>query len=504
MYAGNERLIYLLVTTEFKRTSQELGKLDEYSKKIAEFLNLIDENLLHKIKQLEISNIPNIKNNDSILVKETRNLHNEKHIFESEIMNIMEKYILLDKDSTKDKKEFNFNDFYYFYSDLNNQILLLEVIGIKNYNVIKSNIGYIEILNIKKNNIVKFLQIQNEEEKDRIKIIQKKFEENTIMKFDIKSLYRDIVIKGSDFRAIILNHHFFNNPYLHILYTVLKYDFIKKAVYIDIFVTTKQYNKQQEVKKKDFIPKMFDETLSGNNFADIYASKVYEKMKKDLSNYSLMMERIEFLNDNIKETNNNIDFAHHYIRLKLQKNFSQFMQGKTPIDDNQTKVKLCDLKVIHGIPANDDYNYVINRVKQIIKQRGILDSKSYTVIATSIELLKQNIIFEKTGEEDGHAEAILLKNYCDSLQFLRRFQSGSDMIYVIRLYQNGNIGCGLCCQRCVTVLTSNNIHRVIYSLDHEKFQYCNMDHNTYTYTTTGNKLLNTDVYLYDDFLLKFE
>lgn len=496
MSSGEINNIYLLITTEFKRTAQKLGKLEDYSKKVAEYLNDINNELLKKIDDIKVYRLPRSMCNytDSI-----RDLNSKKIMLETCIINLLDDFFELDKDTISEK-------IINYYLEKYDQKILFDQMGLKKYRSLL--IYYKDYINvsIEKSETVKLIQIDKDEDKERRKIIENKMEENYIIKNgNLFNQYEHKLIKGGEFQAVILNHHFLSIPYLHLLYTVLKYDIVKKLVYVDIFVSVVQYIKDKEIRQKEFIPKMFDETMSGSDFADKYAVKIYEIMKSDLSNYKLLMGRLLILNNNIfSETGNKIEYNSHNIHLKLQKNFAQYLSGKIPIDDNQTKVKLCNIKSENSIPADDKYNYVVNKSWELISEKGLLNNKSYTVIATSIELLKQNIIIEKNGEEDGHAESQLMKKYCNNLQFMNGFRSCSDIIYVMRFYQRRTIGCGLCCSRCVSVLTGNGIHRVVYSMDHNYFQYCDMNNNTYTYTTTGNKLLNTDTYLYDDHILEFK
>jgi hypothetical protein len=504
MSAGEINNIYLLITTEFKRTSKKLGRLEDYSKKVAEILNDINSELFKKIKEIQIYRLPRqtLEYVDSI-----RELNSKKTKIETNMINILENFFELDYNESCD-------DIINNYLEKYDQKSLIRKIGIEKYKSLLIDYKEYISLELQKRSAINLVQTYKEEEKDRRRLIQSRLEENYMIGTDLLSMYRDKLIRGSEFRAVILNHHYFSSPYLHVLYTVLKYDAIKKSVYVDIFVSVAQYVKDNEVRQREYFPKMFDETMSGNGFADKYATKIYETMKKDLSNYNLLMGRLLFLNNHVfSETGNNIDFDKHYAHLKLQKNFAQYLSGKVPIDDNQTKVKLCNIKSVNSVKGDEKYDYVVNKTWELIKEMGILNDKfergitidkSYTVIATSIELLKQNIIVEKNGEEDGHAEAQLMKKFCNNTQLMNGFKSGSDMIYVMRYYKNGNIGCGLPCSRCVSVLTSNTIHKVIYSMDHEYYQYCNMNNTTYTYTTTGNKLLNTDTYLYEDYLLEFK
>jgi hypothetical protein len=498
----NLAMVYLLITTEFKRASKKLGELDEYSKKVAENIDQIDQYLLNKVNELKLncSFRPHFQ-----MVCEIRNIHNEIKSLNDEIMLILIHHFKDDECFEND--DFCIETYMKFFIELGNDNILEKMIGRIDYQNIMDNYQQIKLLEIQKRNTQKLVRIEKEEEKERNKIFQVMMKESFLMNQDIKQLgcYNEI-IKGSEFKAVILNHHFFNEPHLHIVYTVLKYDLITKSVYIDIFVSTTQYIKKNETKHREFFPKMFDETMNNTDFVNRYADKIYKTIKKDLKNQNLMIQRLMFLNNavSLDNTGDTIDFNQGYARLKLQKNIAQYMSGQTPIDDNQTKVKLCNLKHIDSSPADDKYKYIIGRTKEIVKERGILNEKNYTVIATSYNLLKQyNDIAEKSGEENGHAETQLMKKYCDNIEIMMGFKNGTDPIYVIRIYQNGNFGNGIPCSRCVSCLNSNGIHRVLYSMDENYFQECIMDNHTYTYTTTGNKLLRPNEYLYSDFLMCF-
>lgn len=497
---NDDSLIYLLVTTEFKRTSQKLGKLEDYSKKLASFINEIDIKLLDEIKNFKAYNS---RTSESHMVKTVKKLHHDKNKLEDEILYIFARS--LGDSSIEEDDEFTFKSFYDFYIDRDNHDLLREVIGYGNYQKINNYFMELMELKVKRDYYEKYIKLEKDDEKERIKINQKMAEEQFLLNYNIKLIYNNSFIYGSEFKAVILNHHFFCKPYLHIMYTVLKYDLVKKQVYVDIFTTTEQYIKKNfEVKQKHFTPKMFDENLIINVSAEMYSMEIYEKVKKDLLDQKLMIQRLTLLNNFILETNNSIDLGGNNFKLKLQKNFAQYMKGETPINDIKKKIELCFIKVNKENPVVVDptYNYVINKVKEIVNEKGMLKTKKYTIVATSVELLKRNIVVEKEGEEDGHAEAKLMKLYCNDKTLMDGFQSERDMIYVVRILDTGRIGCGLPCSRCVTVLVSNKIHRVIFSINENDFKYCDMDQNKYTYTTTGNKLLNTELYLYDDYILR--
>lgn len=493
---GNNGLIYLLVTTEFKKTEQKLGKLEEFSKKTSEFISSIDDYLSNIV-----SNIPNVhicasvKDRDtSLLIEEIKKMSIVKKQIENNVLAKIGEFFDPDDKITID-------NFIIFMKNRDYMEMVIKSMGIDNYDNMVLGLKMIKLLNYELSTISYYIKIKKEEEKDRLKIFQSKMEENALINSDVRKMYENSVIKGSEFRAMILNHHFITEPYIHVVYTVLKYDIVKKKIYVDIFVSNRQFIKSSSIRMKEFIPKMFDENMSDGGFADNYAKKIYEIMKKNIDDVSVLDEKINILNDYIyRESNELIDHGSDRIKLKLQKNMVQYLSGLTPIDDNQTKVKLCNLRTPPSTLADEKYRYVVENTKRIVKERKILGEKSYTVIATTIKLLERDEIHEKKGEEDKHAEAILIQKYHDNEIAMNHFKM-DDLIYVIRLYQNGNIGCGLPCNRCVRVLHGNGVKRVIYSMDIDHYRTIDMDETTYTYTTTGNKLLNIDMYLYDDFIV---
>jgi hypothetical protein len=418
-------LVYLLVTTEFKKTEQKLGKLEDFSREISKFLSSIDSQLLEFTEQLPIQHHPRLPPS---IIDELRS-HDQ--------------------------------------SSLDHGVLT----------------GIIKII--------------KEEEKELDKLNQLQIEERILLNYDLKTLYANQIIRGSEFRAVVLNHHFFLNPHLHIVYTILKYDIIRKKLYVDVFVTTTQYIKRSFVRQREFIPKMFDEHLSNDPFIDNYCKKIYETIKSDVNDINLVSDRLTFLNNYLlDDSGEQIRFRTDKFNLMMQRNIVQYLSGLEPIDDNQTKILLS----LNGNQADRTYTSVLAKTKRIVSEKKLLENKSYTVVATSLTLLMNGIIYEKEGEEEKHAEAILIENCHRNLAMMGNFKS-SDLIYVIRLYQNGSVGSGLPCNRCVRVLHGNGINRVVYSIDSDHFKFIDMNENTYTYTTTGNKLLNTDLYLYDEYIV---
>jgi hypothetical protein len=499
LMGGDDSFVYLLVSTEFKKTEQKLGKLEDFSKKTSELIFQLDNYLLSVV-----NNMPNMnfnsetENNGSLLLltEEIRRLSRNIKQIEDDILERVRNFF--DRDD-----KISIESFSKFINKLENRESVVRIIGITNYNNIIFDLGRTKLLKLELNVISHYIKAEKELEKEKLKFLQIKEEEYTLINSNIKNIYKNNIIKGSEFRAIILNHHFIMEPYIHVAYTVLKYDIIKKKIYVDLFVSNRRYIKPGSERKKGFIPKMFDENMLDDSFEENYALKIYGIIKEDATNINLLHEKLNILNNYIyRESRERIEFSPDKIKLKLQKNMVQYLSGLKPIDDNQTKVKLCDLKILPSSPADADYRYVIENTKRIVEERGILsEKKNYTVIATTIELLRHNEIHEKQGEEDKHAEAILIEKYHRNDLVMNHFKT-DDLIYVIRLYHNGNIGCGLPCNRCVRVLHGNGINRVIYSMDTDNFRMIDMDETTYTYTTTGNKLLNIDLYLYDDFIVR--
>jgi hypothetical protein len=492
--------VYLLITTEFKKTEQKLGKLEEFSKEVAKKINEIDENLLAFAEQfskyteeyLEKCSV-NVNNEDNFIV-EIKNFNIKMNNISNDIIKIIEniKY-KLNIDS--------FEKLYCFIKKRDNYDVLLKKLGKIKFDNLNSKFYEFLSLEIQNDFQKQMIKLYKEERKEIAKLLQTKMEEKKIINYNINNYYDDIIIKGSEFRAIIVNHHIIYEPYLHYIYTVMRYDLVKKKLYFDLLITNKQYVKSNSLRLKEFIPRMFDEHSEKNEFIENYAKNIYEIVKSDVSNTNLIFRKVSNINKYInRESKEKIVFSKEKINISLQKNMVEYLSGKTPIDDNQTKVKLCDLKTLPYFYLDTNYNYVISNTKRIVAEKKILANKSYTVIATSIALLRQNIIFEKQGEEDNHAEALLIKANCKNEYHMEQFKS-NDMIYIIRLYHNGNIGCGLPCNRCVRVLHGNGINRVIYSMDDKHYRIIDMDEMTYTYTTTGNKLLNTDTYLYENYII---
>lgn len=415
---------YLLVSTEFKKTTQQLGNLNEFSKVMGRYIIQLDNIILNCVNEIESVRV--------ILPKpQITDLHSEEKKRE---------YFRIHRQETENL--------------YNSMMLEREYTQIKNINM--------------------------------------------------SELYSNHIIIGTDFRAIVLHHVFFPEPYLHLVLVVLKYDFVKKNLYVDIFVSNTQYIKRGRIRQKEFVPKMFDENNFNNEFVTNYTSNIYSLMKSCVDDINMINDAIAKLNTYMfNETKDKIEFENTRILLRLQKNFVEYLSGKIPTDDNYLKIMLSKKSETNISTENIDesiYNSVLMNVKNIIKNRKILENKSYTVIATSLNLLQKGIIYEKSGEEDKHAEANLIRCCLHNNTLMGGFKT-NDNIFVIRMYQNGVIGCGLPCQRCSKVLHMNGIHNVIFSIDGENYRFLNTEQTIYTYTTTGNKLLNIDSYLYGDFYI---
>jgi hypothetical protein len=484
--------VHFLVDTEFKWTGQKLGpSLGNVSREVSKKISEINNDLAIMINELPNLNFREREEDplSNFLISEMKDILLEIKTIEAKIKNVIDTHF----------DEFSINYFFVFLQQEENHEDIMQSISFDELQDLIQDYQRLEILYVQSATLSKYIKINKEEDKERSKIFQLESEETLICNTNIKVLYDSHIIKGTEFRAIILNHHFMFYPYIHIVYTVLRYDIIRKGYYFELFVTNKQHIKSSSIRQKEFSPKMFDENDDGSGFFENYARKIYGFVKNDAYDINLLCENIQKLNDYVfTESREIVSFDRERIKIKMHKNMVQYLLGHEPVDDNQTKVKLCDLRTLPYFTADDSYRFVIENTKRIIRERKILDEKSYTVIATSIELLSRGIIYEKQGEEDKHAEALLVGNYYNDQNMMERFKN-SDIIYVIRLYQNGNIGCGLPCNRCVRVLHGNGINRVVYSMDLNNYRIIDMDETIYTYTTTGNKLLNPELYLYSDY-----
>jgi hypothetical protein len=311
-----------------------------------------------------------------------------------------------------------------------------------------------------------------------------------IKTINIKPFYNNNVISGVEYRAVILNHHYVSHPHLHILYTVLKYDIIKKEFYFDLFLSNTQYVKRNTPLLRRYCPVM--------------SNAILEVMKHDIDDTHMLYEKIKTIKSFIyKSTKEHINYSSTRIHLKIQKSIHSYLKGKPIVDDTQLKINRKNDSETNPETNHinkDVYDFVVTEAKRIINEKKILEDKNYTVIATSVNLLKNNIIYEKQGEDDKHAEALLINFHYKNNENMDAFKR-HDLIFVIRLYQNGSVGCGLPCFRCVRILSGNGVGQVVFSIDKTNYQILKMDENTYTYTTTGNKLLHIDTYLYDKYVV---
>jgi hypothetical protein len=381
----------------------------------------------------------------------------------------------------------------------NDNFLLNEIKKIPQISIINNNIPVINktMTPIEKQNIGLQIKSIKKIEKQQSIDLQKNLEAETIHKTNIRSLYNDEYMYGSDFIAIVLNHHFIRDPYLHIAYTILKYDIINKKIYLDLFVSTTQHINQNLQRHREFVPKMFDE----KNYIEYknYSQLIFSFIKSDIHNINLLKSKINMLDVKLDQK-----FDTEPLILKIQKNVIQYLSGENIINDVQQQQQLCnhDKMDLRNVIYAEKYKSIIGRIKEIIINKKIMDNKNYTIIATSENLLKNDILIEKHGEEDKHAEALLMRYYKNT-EFMDGFKS-DDLIYVVRIYKNMKIGCGLLCGRCVNVLNFNGIKNAIYSINDNEYNIININDDTYTYTTMGNKIFNIDHYLYDDYKINKE
>lgn len=427
----NYRKTYFLISTDFKKTEQKLGKLSIYAQTIGKQIFLIENEMLD-------------------LINSSNFLCGESDISCNEIINQIK---------------------YFSHNNISNFVT-------KMYD--------------------KYICVLRENERTMKRLYQSKQEDFHILSLNLKDKYNNVILSDSEFKSIIIKHKIMFHPYIHIIYFVLKYDVVNKNIYFDIFVSNTQFIKSSSIKQKSFVPKMFDNLYDEN--IDKYANEIYNSTREILFDLDLINLKIKKLDEFIYcESKEHIEM-NKQIYLKLQKNFIEYLNGEIPTNDNKTKI-LLSIPDKTNKKYTDVYKKVIQKTKQIIKEKQILTHKSYTVVSTSVNLLENGIIYEKEGEEDKHAESILVsKNYKNQTN-MNGFKT-HDIIFVIRIYQNGNIGSGLPCNRCVRVLHGNGINKVIYSIDKNNYKIIDMNNISYTYTTTGNKLLNMDLYLYDDFAIK--
>lgn len=347
----------------------------------------------------------------------------------------------------------------------------------------------------------KYICILKENERIAKYTFQMKQEDFDFLTLNIKDKYENDIICHSEFKAIICSHKIMFQPYIHILYFVLKYDVISKNIYFDIFISNTQFIKYGSIKQKSFVPKMFDENdICDCEFIDLYSRQIYYEMKNILNDVYLIDDALNKLNKYIYNESGEKCEEKDYITLKIQKHFVEFLEDKIPTNDSKIKT-LLSLPTETNMKYKDIYKKILQKTKKIVEEKKMLENKSYTVISTSLNLLKENIIYEKEGEEDKHAESILVNKNYKNQENMFGFKN-NDIIFVIRLYQNGSIGSGLPCNRCVRVLHGNGINKVIYSIDKNNYKIIDMNDITYTYTTTGNKLLNIDLYLYGDYIVR--
>jgi hypothetical protein len=292
----------------------------------------------------------------------------------------------------------------------------------------------------------------NSNEKDIIK----KYITNNFLHFFGKRII------GNEFIAIILNYEFIKSSY-NIIISVLKYDLINKKIYYDLFISQFYYS---DPKMQKYIQK---------HKHPLITNQIYEFTYNDLNNVNLLTQKIYFLDDKID-----------LFKIKIGTNFKDYLCGFVPLDDNYNKnIYKNTLISVY----DEQYVLLINKLCELIKNDKIFETKKYIVIATSYELLDKNIYYINQGNNN-HAEYQLINNH----KLINPI--------IIRLYYNYKIGCGVPCQNCVKFFLKNGIKQVSYSVSNEKFIKLPITKNTYTYTTTGYKILDYDKYLYEDFIIK--
>ena len=428
---------YIMISTEFKNVTQNLGLFNNFSVKVANTLISVDEELYDIIDKIKKEEITELIDNS---------LANTK--IEYEHMSFVEKRKQI---LSLEKKKFN--------------------------NTLKTFIF------------------------DKIKT-------------NINKIYKDKIIIDDEFVAIILNHHYILEPYLHIMYTVLKYNLTNNKLYIDIFISCTQFIALSVPKQQYVVPKFYDEDATNEKLEimQTYELNIYKMIYDDLNNIYALNERINILIDYIKYNIVNNDIHHNihldFINIKIQKNIIQYLNILDVINDNKIKKNLC----IPTVTNNNDiinmnytimYEYMIDKTIKLIKEKGILDRKKYVIIATTYNLLQLGVIFSNDGN-DNHAEKILIKTLKNNKIQMNnvRIASDNDKIWIIRVYNNYNIGCGVPCQHCVNFLLKNGITNVLYSINKNKYLHMPLNENTISYITVGYKILNSDSLLYNDYLIK--
>jgi len=419
-------MTYLLISTDFIRTSQKvqkLGPLNDYAKLVEEHIKIINNMLLNIVATVQ-----------TVITEISDSFYN---------------YIRYIDDST--------NNIFELFSK----------------------------------NIMNLIKIEH---KEILKIINRESEEIAIKKNMWKTPLNKILV-DYNFRAIILNYHFISQPYLHIMFTILKYDIIKKKYYVDLFVTTTEYIKTNSIKNRQFIPKMSNE----------YATISYEILKKDIEDINLINSHMKNISNYIQRENGIVPPLTQKFNLQIQKSVVQYLKGNKPINDDERKnlFKTLPTNYIRNEQQTQEYKNIIDKIINIATQQNIFESKNYTVIATSKSLLKNNIIYEKCDTNDNnmthmetHAETQLIKNCLQNQTLINDFKT-HDTIYIVRLYNDYTVRCGVPCNECIHTLRANGIVNVIFSIDTTNCRYFHIDTNTQTYTTLGNKLYYYDEHLYE-------
>ena len=181
-----------------------------------------------------------------------------------------------------------------------------------------------------------------------------------------------------------MNHHIIDEPYLHIMYTVLKYNLLNHRLYLDIFISCTQYIASYVSRKPYFIPKFYDEDLSGIlptkanekiKLMEEYEKMIYNMVYNDLNNIYLLIEKINII------TSINLNFIiseDDILKIKIQKNIIQYLNNIKVLNDNKIKKELCTVKDdnITFNYLNKIYKFIIDQSLILIKEQGILNKKN--------------------------------------------------------------------------------------------------------------------------------
>jgi hypothetical protein len=395
----------------------------------------------------------------------------------SQIHDLSKKYILISTEFKYTNKRLGLlNSLSYKMTELldNIDINIFKIINTISREEVNKKITYVQNQRTKKNEIFN----------NSLKIII-----HNLIKLNIYNLYKNKIIVDEEFIAIILNHHIVLEPYLHIVYTTLKYDFSNNKIYFDIFISCTQFITLSLSKQSYFFPVMNDE----------YSKIIYKIVYIDINDIYLLYDRLQLF---VKYREKSIIINYDLLKLKINKNIVEHLQQFTPTDDFIIKQNLCIVKPNSTLLADFDkiYSFLFNKIWNIIKKRDLIKDKNYIIVATTYSLLQTDTIFYNDGH-DNHAEHSLIDHYKDDEEMMKKFRT-TDVVLIIRYYKNGNVGCGVPCQQCVNFLKENKIRNVIYSVNKTHYILLPINKNTITYTTDGNKLFKINNYLYDDYTVK--